>query len=181
LINLPLEAKEVVMTGASGQAGFFAAPFAIDGESMGVGEWRLADLSPRWLEFCRQLLASGGEALRKTLPAPFDRVAVRFTAAGAAALGTFHVGDQLVASAAYLRGDDPSPEQELLAMFVQSLRRTAAVQQSRAGAEPFGAVFGLTQRPLHVVVPWGTPAVTEEDEEVVQQLGTHLAGAFLCW
>lgn len=168
------------MTDASDKAGFFVAPFAIDGELMGVGEWRLADLSPRWLEFSRQLRACGGDSFRTTLPAPLDRLAVRFTSAGGAALATFQVGGKLVASAAYLRGDNAGAEQQLLGLFVESLRRVAVVQQARAGAEPFGAVFGLTQRPLHVVVAWGTPDVAEEDEEAVQELGTHLAGAFLC-
>ena len=65
-------------------------------------------------------------------------------------------------------------------MFVESLRRTAVVQQSRAGADPLGAVFGLTQPPLHVVVPWGAPGVAKENEELAQLLGTHLAEAFLC-
>jgi hypothetical protein len=168
------------MADASERAGFFVAPFGIDGESMGVGQWRLADLSPQWLELSRQMLDRGGDSFRTTLPAPLERIAVRFTAAAGAALTSFHVGGTLAVSAAYLRGEDAGAEQELLGLFAESLRRTAVVQNANAGAESFGGVFRLTQRPLLVVVPWGTPGVAEEDEEAVQELATHLAGAFLC-
>jgi len=48
---------------------FFSAPFTVDGELMGVGEWRVSDLSPRWLRFCEDLL-SQREAFQTPLPGP---------------------------------------------------------------------------------------------------------------
>lgn len=159
---------------------FFTAPFAADGELMGVGQWRLSDLSPRWLQVCRELLTQGSEAFRTALPEPLDRVEVKFTAAGGAAIATFSVGGELAASAAYLRGDDPGAERELLGLFVESLRRSAVVRQCQASSEPFQSVFGLSQRPLHVVVPWGNPQVAEQDDDLVSELGNHLAAVFLC-
>jgi len=158
---------------------FFAAPFAVDGELMGVAEWHVSDLSPRWLRFCEDLL-SQREAFKTPLPGPLAHLELRFTSAQGAALATFLASGQLVVSAAYLRGDNPDAEQELLSMFVESLRRSAFVQCSQAGQEPFGAVFGLNQRPLHVVVAWANPRVADNDEELVRELGNHLAAAFLC-
>jgi hypothetical protein len=159
---------------------FYSAPFASDGELVGVGQWRLADLSPRWLEFCRQLLVSQGGRFRTALPGPLNRLQLSFTSAEGVALVTFSVAGQIAASAVYLRGENPAAEQEMLAMFVESVRRTAVVQQGQAGREPFQAAFGLTERPLHVVVAWGNPAVNDEDSGLVTELGNHMAAAFLC-
>lgn len=168
------------MTDAPASGMFYAAPFASDGELVGIGQWRLADLSPRWLEFCRQLLAEQGERFRTALPGPLSRLQLSCTSAEGAALVTFSVGAQIAASALYLRGENPDAEQEVLAMFVESLRRTAIVQQSQAGREPFQTAFALKERPLHVVVAWGNPAVNEEDSGLVTELGNHMAAAFLC-
>jgi hypothetical protein len=170
--------KQMADVAASGM--FYAAPFASDGELVGVGHWRLADLSPRWLEFCRQLLASQGKRFRAALPGPLNRLQLSFTSTEGTALLTFDVGGQIAASAVYLRGENPAAEQEVLAMFVESLRRTAVVQQGQAGRTPFQAVFGLNERPLHVVVAWGNPAVNDEDSGLVTELGNHMAAAFLC-
>jgi len=159
---------------------FFVAPFAIDGEAVGLGETRLANLSQRWLDFCAQILDSNGMVFRITLPAPFDRIALRFTASAGTALVSFFVDGQLVVSAAFLSGDDLSAEKELLGLFVASLQRTDVVQQSRSVAAPFSEVFGLAKRPLQVVVPCVTPDISDEDHTVVQQLCTHLAGTFFC-
>jgi hypothetical protein len=159
---------------------FYAAPFASDGELVGVGQWRLTDLSPRWLEFCRQLLANEGEKFRTALPGPLSRLHLNFTSAEGTALVTFSVGAQIAASAVYLRGENANTEQEVLAMFVDSLRRTAIVEQCQAGRDPFRVAFALKERPLHVVVAWGNPAVNEEDSGLVTELGNHMAAAFLC-
>ncbi len=159
---------------------FFTAAFGADGELIGVLQRGLSNLSPRWLQFCRGLLAQGGEAFRTALPEPLDRLEVKFTAASGAAIATFSVSGQLAASAAYLRGDDSGAERELLGLFVESLRRSAVVRQCQASPEPFQSVFGLSQRPLHVVVPWGNPQVAEQDDDLVSELGNHLAAVFLC-
>jgi hypothetical protein len=159
---------------------FYAAPFASDGQLVGVGQWRLADLSARWLDFCGQFLVQHGERFRSALPAPLNRLELTFTSAEGTALATIAVAGQIAASAVYLRGENPNAEQELLAMFVESLRRTAIVQQCHVGPEPFQAALGLTERPLHVVVAWGSPAVDEEDYGLVTEVGNHMAAAFLC-
>jgi hypothetical protein len=164
------------MTQATSQV-FYAAPFACDGELAGVGAWQMSALSPRWLDFSREILGAGGGTFQCLLPPPFDRVGLRFTSSGSAALATFSLDGAPVASSAYLRGDDPVAERQLFEMFVDSVRRVDVVRASQTSSQPFAAVFGISERPLHVVVSWGSSP--EQDSEVIAQLGTHFAGAFL--
>ena len=156
---------------------FHVAPFAFNGEPQGIGAWQMSALSNRWLDFGRDVLCAGGASFSSLLPAPFERVGLRFTSARGAALATFSLDGALIASSAYLRGDDIAAERELLAMFVESLRRVDAVRQTQTTSQPFAEVFGISERPLHVVVAWGSSSV--EDGEMIAQLGTHFAGAFL--
>ncbi len=37
----------------------------------------------------------------------------------------------------------------------------------------------IAERPLHAVVSWANPAVSDEDEQLIQELSTHYAAAFL--
>jgi hypothetical protein len=154
---------------------FHVAPFAFNGELQGIGGWQMSALSKRWLDFGRHILRAG--SFSGLLPAPFERVGLRFTSARGAALATFSLDGVLVASSAYLRGDDVVAERELLEKFVESLRRVDAVRQSQGASQPFAEIFGILERPLHVVVAWGSSP--GEDSEMIAQLGTHFAGAFL--
>lgn len=156
------------------------AAFAFNGELVGEGQWRLNDLNARWLATCRAFLAAHGPSFTSAFPAPLDHLELKLTGAQGAALATYSVHGQVAASAAYLRGENLTAEQALLEMFVQSLRRTPIVQQSQSDAAPFGAVLELRARPLHVVVSWGTSAISDDDHELVTELGNHMAAAFLC-
>ena len=157
---------------------FHAAPFAFNGESLGVGAWQLSALSARWLDFAREVLRAGGASFNNTLPPPFQRVGLCFTSVRGAALATFSLDGVPVASSAYLRGGDAVAERQLLEMFVDSIRRVDVVRESQTTSQPFAEAFGISERPLHVVVAWGRSV--EEDAEMIAQLGTHFAGAFLC-
>ena len=164
------------MTHAPSQV-FYAAPFAFDGELAGVGPWQMSALSPRWLGFSREVLGAGGAAFQRLLPPPFERVGLRFTSSGGAGFATFSLDGAPVASSAYLRGDDLVAERQLLEMFVDSVRRVDAVRASQTSSQQFAEVFSISERPLHVVVAWGS--LSEQDSEMIAQLGTHFAGAFL--
>jgi hypothetical protein len=153
---------------------FYAASFAIDGELLGIGEWQLSKLSPRWLEFSREVLRIGGPAFDKSLPAPFDRVRLRFTSANGVALATFSIDSAPVASSAFLRGTDSAAERQVLQMFVESSRRASVVQCASTTPEPFAKAFTISQRPLHIVIAWGTH---DDDAGMVPELSTHLAAA----
>lgn len=158
---------------------FFVAPFGIDGEFVGIGEWNLSQLSSEWLQFCADLL-SEGDVFQTILPKPLNRFELKFTSEDGAAMATFSADGQIVASALYLRGDDRRSELDVLRMFVESLRRTKIVQSSQSCNKPFESVFTLSQRPLHIVVPWANPLVSSQDQDLVKELGNHIGGAFLC-
>ena len=63
-------------------------------------------------------------------------------------------------------------------MFVQSLRASPRVAHL-GQPDPFSALFSLTERPLHVVVPWLRPDVRDDEQELLKELSTHVAGAVL--
>jgi hypothetical protein len=158
---------------------FYAAPFAIDGEMLGLGAWQISALSPRWINFARDLLQEGGSTFHRSLPPPFERVHLRFTSASDAALATFSLDTVVTASSAYLRGEDLTSEQQLLEMFVQSARKADIVRKVQTTSEPFAKVFSIRERPLHVVIVWGA-SMHDQDAECIAQLATHFAAAFLC-
>jgi hypothetical protein len=137
----------------------------------------MSALSPRWLGFSREVLGAGGSTFQCLLPPPFDRVGLRFTSSRSAGLATFLLDGAPVASSAYLRGEDLVADRQLLEMFVDSVRRVEVVQASQTSPQPFAEVFSISERPLHVVVAWGSSP--EHDLEMIAQLGNHFAGAFL--
>jgi hypothetical protein len=155
---------------------FFVAAFAPDGELIGVAGRDLEKLSPKWLGFCRDLLASGRGMFRGSVPLPpLQHITLQVTAGSGAALVSFLVGDQPVSSAVALTGRDPAAEVEALKMFVGSMRGVPLVQQTAATSKPFEALFTLAERPVYVVVPWANPRVSQEDKQLVQELEIHLA------
>ena len=156
----------------------FYAPFAIDGALLGIGAWQVSALSARWLEFSREVLRSGGPVFDRYLPVPFDRVRLRFSSVPGVALATFSIGATPAASSAFLRGTHSTAERELLQMFVESARRVKIVQRASARPEPFAKAFTISERPLHVVIAWGTEQ--DDDAQTVSELSTHFAAAFLC-
>ena len=159
---------------------FFVAPFAPDGELVGVAAWDLASLSPRWLSLCEAMIRSLGPNFRSPLAGPLGHLEVRLTSAAGTGLGTFLANGRLMASAAYQRGADVAVEQEVVRMFIESLRRAAPVQHATTSDQPFEAMATLRDRPLQIVVPWADPAASAQDEQLVRELANHFAAAFLC-
>jgi hypothetical protein len=159
---------------------YYVAPFAIDGECMGVGGQFISELSPRWLTFCRQMLNHRGPVFRCTIPLPpLAHIGLQFTSQTHAALVSFTVHSHPATSAVALRGTNLVAEAEVLKMFVDSLRRVPVVQQAAASRDPFGTAFGLVQRPIYIVVPWANPEISEADQNLVRELNNHTAATFL--
>lgn len=157
---------------------YFIAPFTPDGQLIGVAGRALAELSPKWLAFCRELLASHGSTFRCPIPLPsLQHITLQVTSAGGTALVSLLVNDQPASSAVALTGQEPGAEAEVLKMFVESLRRVTLVQQAAATSKPFESLFSLRERPLYAVVLWANPQISEEDQQLVQELENHLAGA----
>ena len=139
-----------------GKSGFFIAPFGIDGKSVGVAYWDASRLSKKWLATCTTFLEEHG-----------------------AAIVTICVKGKVVSSLLLLSGRAQATEADVAKMFVESLQRTFLVKASATIPDSFEEFLQCNERPLAVVVAWPEQAVSDEDHDLVRELGIHLAGAFL--
>ena len=158
---------------------FSIAAFAPDGELQGTGVWRLSQLSPRWLAVCADLLRKG-DAFHAPLSGALSHLSVKLTSGNGAGLGMFFVNENLATSTAYFRGENSKAEAQVLDMLLDSLRSTPLVRVATSSSRPFEAFRTLSQRPLNVVVPWGSSEISEADHRLVRELSNHFAGAYLC-
>jgi len=161
-------------------AGFFVAPFSVDGESQGMDYIALANLSPRWISICGEFLDHYGPLFDSRWSGNLSHIATKFTAASGAALATFRVRDRPASLLALLSGHSRAVEDSLLKAFVESLRRLRLVRAAAESADPFQTMLEREQRPLMVVVPWPDDEISEQDHALVRELATHTAGAFVC-
>ena len=159
---------------------FDSALFAPDGELLGIKTWNLSELSPKWLGVCQSILKDSGKVFRYRMEQTLSHLELSLTSANGSGLGAFYAHGNIVLSVAYLRGEDLQSEDEVLQMFVSSLRQVNLVQKVQTDDTPFASIFGLKQRPLQIVVIWGNMSVSEQDQDLVFELSDHLAGAFLC-
>lgn len=159
---------------------FYVAPFAIVGKPLGVGRWRLSDLSPKWLGVCDDMLRDLGPRFRTSPGRRLRHIEVKLTSVNGAALATFYARGAVAAMTACLRGQVPRAESEVVRMFVDSLRRVPAIRQDQTSPSPFERMTELRERPLQIVVPWPAPGVSDADHDVVQEFAVHFAAAYLC-
>lgn len=160
--------------------GFYVSPFGMDGESLGTGFWAASNLSERWLDVCVAFLHQHGLVFDSRWPEPLSHVRTKLTSASGAAIATFYVRDQIVSSILLLSGRSPAVDDDVAAMFTESLKRSSpSVGVSRSSRPGFQAILARKERPLMAVVAWPDPSVSDEDQDLVRELGLHLAGAFL--
>ena len=158
---------------------YHVAVFLPDGSLEGTGVRQRAGLSAKWLGVAAELLAVVGASGRAAVPFEnLTHLELRFTRLRSAALVTYCAGGALAVSTLLLTGEDPTVEAEVIEMFLASARRSVSVPVSGPRA-PFDQLGSLRQRPLHAVVVWGNPGVTDQDGELIQELSAHVAGAFL--
>jgi hypothetical protein len=155
---------------------FFVAPFGLDGETVGIGEWRIARLSQDWLGLCAEQLRSKKTEL--SWGGKLPGIKVKLTCASGAAIGTVCVNDQVASSLLLLSGQSVSAESAVAQMFVESLRRTMHSRAHPSAKTLFEEVLNLKERPLLIVVPWPEAGISADEHETVRELGLHLAGAF---
>ena len=159
---------------------FYVAPFAIDGELVGIAPLSVSALSPRWLGLCRELIGKNGESFSCAIPQQSLRhISLQITSSNGATLVTFSANGQIVSSSAALAGTDPMTDTQVLRMFVESLRTTSSVVVASGSPDPFEQALHIAERPLYVVVPWANPTVSDTDHDLVRELNNHLAGALL--
>lgn len=157
---------------------FHLAAFDATGELVGETVFDGAQLSPKWSQFCDGLLAANGERFTIDLTGPLAHIALRFTSASGAAIGTFSAGGHLANSLLLLSGREPDADREVMEMFHQSISATFAKLRLTHKPPPFCDLFTLGARPLACVVAWGNSQVPEGDDELIKELSWHLAGAF---
>jgi hypothetical protein len=159
-------------------AGFFIAPFGVDGESEGFDYVELGRLSGKWLTIAGEYLREHGASFEARWGGNLSHIETKFTSALGVALVTFRVGSHLAASVALASGRAVAAESDALRMFVDSLRRVQLVEAAAASKEPFANVTAIAERPVMIVVPWPDSAILQQDQSVVRELALHLAGAF---
>ena len=157
---------------------FHVAPFACDGDEIGKGEWDASNLSSEWLGRCRKLLAPDS-AGRQCLPDPFGDFSVHATIAGTSGIASFFVRDALASSSAFLSGDNAALDQQVLAMFIESLRRIPIVIESSATIEPFAQMLDVRERPIHFAVPWPDGNVSDAEFDSVSLFSNHYVACIL--
>lgn len=163
---------------ASMDSGFHMTPFGIDGEQVGLGFWNASKLSDVWLGVCREFLKAHGAAFDASWGGKLMEIRTKFTSASGAAIATFCVRDRVASSLLLLSGQSSEVEQTVTEMFAESLRRTVWVKTAASTPHPFSTIASFAERPLMVVVAWPESTLSEQDNNIVRELGLHLAGAF---
>lgn len=155
---------------------FYAAPFALNGELVGIGKWQVSALSLKWLKFCAEALENRGTIFEGPLPPPLERVSMNLTSGSAAVLATFSIDGFLVGSSVYLRGTNAAAEKDILHQFVDSLRKTDIVREAQTNQQPFAEILTISERPLHIAIAWGD---LREEAAIIPDLATHFAAVLL--
>ena len=158
--------------------GFWIAPFAVDGELVGVGEWRFDALSKHWIGVFASLIDHHGPVFDEHLQGPLSHLRIKCTAIESTAMVVLYAHGVAASSFAVATGAVPAVEAHVLAMFAESIRSSTQQFQVSNVEEPFGAMTTMVQRPLMVVVPW-PQSIAEQDHELVREIGWHLAAALI--
>lgn len=163
-----------------GPASFEIAAFGFDGDLLGTATRHVSALSQRWLTVCSELLEDYGEVFRRSMGAQLSHIEIQLTSANGAGLGMFYVNGALALSVGLFRGVSEETESAVFNMFVDSLRNSGVVQVATDSARPFDDLLQLKKRPLFALVAWPPDGLGEIDADLVRELSTHFAAAFLC-
>jgi hypothetical protein len=157
---------------------FTIAAFDPAGSMIGTADKFYANLSPKWLLETSRFLAAHGDQFKTHWQGPLAHLETQFTASDGIALVTFRTRGIVVGSIALAAGENMVAEKYVLRMFVDSLKEAQITKFLSDSEKPFEQLFEINARPLMVAVPWGDQRITEEDDDLVQELAIHLAGAF---
>ncbi|NIM13730.1 MAG: hypothetical protein GTO45_16775 [Candidatus Aminicenantes bacterium] len=158
---------------------FYVAPFTPDGKLLGVRKWKVKRLSPKWLGVCESILEQHGSTFRISMGQMLDHLEIKLTSSSGAGLGTFYAHGEIALSAAYFRGEKEETENDVMRMFVDSMRKIDIVQQMKKTETPFEKIFSIKKRPLAVVVIWANSNISDQDYQLINELFNHFAGAYL--
>jgi hypothetical protein len=158
---------------------FWIAPFVLDGELLGVGEWRIEDLSSRWIDVCASLIEYYGPVFDQRLQGPLGHIRIRCTAVDSGAMVILYAREVAAASFAVVLGKAPIAEAQMLAMFADRISSSTSRYHVRGSSKPFREMTTLPERPIAMVVPWAQSPISEQDHELVTELTRHLAAALI--
>lgn len=153
------------------------APFACDGELLGVGSWSSGNLSTDWLTRCAAL-SEFEHPNTIHLAQPYNDFSVCSTVVDGVALATFRYRDTIAASAVISNGQDRLTETDIFRMFLDSIRNVELVRLAETN-RGFDTLWSIQERPLMVVVPWPIHEMTDSDSEVVTQFSIHFAASLI--
>ncbi len=158
--------------------GLHIAPFSMDGASMGRGYWNEDQLSEDVFSLCKDLVINNESVFRKKLEGPLAHIELHFTSSGRCGIATFYVNGQTALSALCLSEHSTSAEQ-ITGMFVQSARRMSEkMVGTNEGIDGFNEIVSIDGRPLLVVIPWSSEAISDDDFAITREICIHFASAF---
>lgn len=152
---------------------FFIAPFACDGESLGIGEWNSSNLESTWLNRLR-FLTGPDNYDHRALPSPFSDFSVRATLVEGSGIATFFVRDVLATSAVILTGARLDAEFQILNMFLDSVRRVSIVAESGVDSR-MDRMIEIANRPLMIAIPWPDDRISDDEYATISAISIHFA------
>ena len=158
---------------------FWIAPFVLDGELLGVGEWWIKDLSSHWIDVCTSLIEHYGPTFDQHLQGALSHIRIRCTAIDCGAMVVLYAHGLAASSFAVVLGTSPTAEAHMLAMFADSVRASTLRYHADGSNKPFHEMATLSDRPMVIVVPWAQSPVSQQDHELVTELVRHLAAALI--
>ena len=150
-----------------------------DGEFIETDKRNLSALSEKWLNICEEYLFHYGDEFDAPWSGNLSHIKTKFISESGAALATFSSNDRPAVSIALVTGLSSEVESSVLKMFVNSLRKVELVRASAQSSEPFEKILSIESRPLAIIVPWGDPEISEQDQQLTQELSLHFAAAYL--
>lgn len=156
---------------------FTIAAFALDGEQVGLAECEFDKLSSNWIDVCSGLSRHYGPVFDTPLQGNLNHVRIKCTSVDGAALVVIYMDNIPASSGAIACGISPAAEMEMLKLFASSVRASTEPYHREATA-PFSDIERLEDRPLLVVVPWPSDAISDQDREIAKELMWHFAAAF---
>lgn len=159
--------------------GFFVAAFSAFGHCEGIDRWEYRNLSEKWISLCRELLENLGDLFDYRWADQLSQIRTKFTSSNGVGICTIFVDEVVASSILLMKGGDAAAEKAVAEMFVNSLTVSGLPLMSVEAVNGFDAISSFQDRPLMVVVPFPSEEVSEQNEDIVRELGWHFAAAFL--
>jgi hypothetical protein len=157
---------------------FTIAPFGIDGSLEGRAVWNIADLSPKWIGVCSDIIRENGTTFDRSLGGQLKHLSIKCITVKAAALVTISAHNRPVSLGAFALGVEPQSDIDVLTMFARSTSQSTS-RFHAPDREAFAELYAITDRPLLVVVPWPDLLVSDEEHDLAREIMLHFIAALL--